>query len=123
MAQEFVNLENLIPGEWYSFTTQLFPNVRIQGIFYREVVVNHVEDTQYFFSNVLTPHEVKGIINFANPYSYPRNIIHLSRDGAPPILPPQPLDPDYGALPPQPPSRGGKSRKTKKRRNRKSKRR
>jgi hypothetical protein len=120
MAEEFINLGNLIPGERYSFTTQLFPGGRVQGIFVR-IVENHVEDDRYFFSNVVTPNGPAGNFTFDNPYGYPRNIIHLPLDGAPPTLTPQPLGPDEGDVPPKPPSRGGKSRKTK-RRSRKSKR-
>ncbi len=131
MSQGFVNLENLIQGERYSFSTQDIPGGRSQGTFYR-AIVNPGMANQYFFTNVLEPNGPAGDVNYARPDDYPRNIIHLPLYGAPPILPPQPYRPDDGDIVPQPPGRGGKSRKSKRRsnnrksksrRNRKSKRR
>jgi hypothetical protein len=122
MSQGFVNLGNLIQGERYSFTTKDIPGGRSQGTFDR-AILNPGMDNQYFFTNVLEPNGPAGNVNYARPDDYPRNIIHLPLYGTPPILPPQPSRPDDGDLLPQPPGRGGKSRKSNRRRNRKSKRR
>jgi len=118
MAQGFVNLGNLIPGERYSFTTKDFPGGRSQGTFDR-VSFNPGMNNQFFFSNVLEPNGPAGNVNYGNPHDYPRKIIHLPLEGAPP---PQPPRTDDGELVPQPSGRGVRSRKTKRRRHRKSKR-
>jgi hypothetical protein len=129
MSQGFVNLENLIPGERYSFEAPNQGPGRVQGTF-DKAIVNPVNNaTQYMFSDMLNQKGVSiGRTNFGYPPTYPRNIIHLPNDGTQPTLPQQSTPPDYDILPPHPPpgGRGGKSRKnrkSKRHRNKKSKRR
>ena len=117
MSQEFINLQNLIPGGRYSFTTTLFPG-RVEGTFDR-VTHRTGQDNQYIFSHIVTthPHQVIPRVNFGMPQSYPRNITDLTPAGAPPLIHQQP---PAGA----PPDARGKSRKSKRtKRTRKSKRR
>jgi len=136
---DFVDLGNLIKGERYSFIAPQFPFSRSEGTFNMVTSLNNGVN-KYTFSNVITyvpdpkpndPNnmrkEIYKIYRFISPEEYPQNIIHLPLPS--PTLSPTPFvqtqmwEPDDEDISPQPTSRGGKTRKSKRtRRSRKSKR-
>lgn len=115
-----VDLANLQPGVRYTFTEPDNPGYIYEGTFTQVIAPSPANNgnAQYLFSNIYKYttqgrliEQLSGINNFSRPNDYPRDIFVYD-------LPKLPNDLNQYIR-----SFGGKSRKTKSRRNRKSKRR
>lgn len=116
-----IDLDNLKPGVRYSFLSEFFPGIKLEGRFDRKIQKLD-RNNQYIFRDCVSYDENgrqvnRGLINFGNPNFYPHDIFVVASTKLP------------GDLNEYINKFGGKSRKSrrvrksKKRRNKKSKRR
>jgi hypothetical protein len=110
-----VDLDNLKPGVKYSFLSEFFPGIKLEGRFDRKIQKLD-RNNQYIFRDCVSYDENgrqvnRGLINFGNSDWYPTHIFVVASNKLP------------GDLNEYINKFGGKSRKSKRRRRRKSTRR
>ena len=110
-----IDLDNLKPEVRYSFLSEFFLGIKLEGTFDRKIQKID-RNNQYIFKDCVSydkngTKENIGLINFGNPDSYPHDIFVVAFKQLP-----NDLNQYINKF-------GGKSRKSKRRRNRKSKKR